>query len=146
MTRRRNFIPGLNKKQSYFVTTGSAVVLGVVLYLALRSRTPKLKVITDWDDTINVMQGAPIQVRLPRGQYQAISPDVLLMAQVDKGTETHVVIMALPLSDQMYSIDTLLVDQLSNKTFPIHIEAHPASAFQKNPGSHARRNAALGAR
>ena len=132
MSRRRNFIPGLNKKQSYIVSTGSAIVLGVVLYFAMRSKSPKIKTVYDWDDTITVMQGAPIQVRLPRGQYQVISPDVLLMSQTDKGTETIVVIMTRPVADQMYSIDTLLVDQATNKTFPIHLEAWPSSAFERN--------------
>ncbi|KKL09963.1 hypothetical protein LCGC14_2560640 [marine sediment metagenome] len=51
---RRNFIPGLSKKQSYYVTTGGAIAIGIILYLALRgSGQPKLKQIYDYDEDLH---------------------------------------------------------------------------------------------
>jgi len=133
MSRRRNFIPGLTKKQSYVFTVGSAVAGGVVLYYMLRSNVPKLRSMYDWDDTISTVQGGQVQVRLPRGQYVMVSPDVLLLSQQDFGNDTHAVIMPIPVADQMYSIDTLFADQLTSNTYPIHIEAWPSAAFERNP-------------
>ncbi len=139
--RRRNFIPGLTRRQSTIVTVGGAVLLGGLLYLALRSGKPRLKPIYDPGEEMATVQGHPFTVRVPRGEYMVPSPDVQALTQVDIGNHTHVVLQTLRSDREPYTIDTMLVERTTNRTHPIQIVAYPAETFVRNRARGALRRA-----
>ena len=126
----RNFIPGLTKKQSTYVTLGAGAAIGALIYLAWRGRS-KLSPSYDWDEDIIVLQGAPFTVKLPRGEYEVVSDDLLEQAQVHLGNETHLVLVATVSDSEVVEIDAVAVDKVSSDSFDLHIEAHPLESFQR---------------
>ncbi len=111
---------------------------GFVLFLGvayLAGRRPRMKSVYDHDETIDVVQGHPFIVRFPRGEYSSASPDLVITAQNDVGTESQVVMVAPMISPtkEEYTIKTVLVEEDTGKPFPVEIIARPASAYGTVP-------------
>lgn len=116
------------------VAIGSAVVLvGMAIYgLASGPSSPKaIPTVQPWETRpIRALQGLPITISVPRGeQFLVASPDVLLQAQAQRGMDTHLVIVPLITGEPTYTIQTVVVDRTTNKTYPIEIRAEPIEAY-----------------
>ena len=124
-------IPKLTKSQKQVAIVTAAVAVATVAYFALRA--PRMKSIYDWDDDINAAQGHPFTVRVPRGTYGVSSPDLVIVSELDVGTETHVTMMPPLQQPETYEIKAVMVDEGGQMFFPIIVTARPANVYNEIP-------------
>lgn len=135
MTRKKNFLDKDAQKKA--LVAGGIALVGVPLILAYRSwyrdKNPQLKSPYRPGDRIQVMQGVPFDVIVPRGRYVVPSNDVITAVQTDVGADTYVSLVTEPIVDDPYVIETLLINEADNsKQFKIKIQAYPTEDFVRN--------------
>lgn len=133
MSRRRN-----PTRETYItIAIASTVTLvGLAIYGLTRPKTP-ISSVQPWNNKpIRAIQGIPITISVPRGEEFIIaSPDIGLVAQVQRGNETHLVIQPMITGEPAYTINTVIVDRGSSRTYPIEVRAVPAEDMLESAGA-----------
>jgi hypothetical protein len=75
---------------------GAAAALGTLWLVSRGSKSPThAKSFYLPGETFRIWQGVPFTMKMPRGQYQALNPELQVMTQADYGNETHVQLLAI---------------------------------------------------
>lgn len=126
----------VSKETWMAIGIGSAVVLvGTAIYGLTRDPTP-IPTVQQWNmQPIRALQGIPITIAVPRGEsFLVASPDVMLQAQVQRGNETHLVLVPLVTGEPTYTLSTVVVDRGSGKTYPIELHVRPIESYVQSTG------------
>jgi hypothetical protein len=101
----------LTKAQKRAVGIGAAAVGAIgILALAFRKRKRPQPAFYLPGDTIESVQGASFVLRLPRGDYRIITDDLAMIASLDVGINTDVV-LSVPSAPSSYTAQPILIDE-----------------------------------
>jgi hypothetical protein len=119
------------------IAIGSAVVLvGSAIYGLSTGGPTAIPAVQPWNQRpIRALQGIPITISVPRGEsFLVASPDIMLQAQVQRGNDTHLVIVPLVTGEAAYTLETVIVDRTTNRTYPIELHVRPIESYvERNP-------------
>jgi hypothetical protein len=126
----------LNKETWTAIGIGSAVVLVSVAIFGLTRPPTPIPSVQPWNNKpIRAIQGIAITISLPRGEsFIVASPDVRIQAQVQRGNESHLVIVPLIVDEPTYTLETVIVEQGSGRTYPIVLRAQPIQTYVEAAG------------
>jgi hypothetical protein len=115
---------------------GSAVLLSGMAIYGLTRPLPPIPAVQKWNQRpLRMLQGLPGTIAFPRGEsYIVASPDVLLQAQAQRGNESHLILVPLVTDGPAYTLETVVIEQGSGRTFQIQIHARPITDYVESPG------------
>ncbi len=100
----------LTKTQKQALGIGAAAGAIGLLALALRKKKRPQPAFYLPGDTIESAQGASFVLRLPRGDYRLITDQLALIASLDVGINTDVV-LSVPQRPSSYTAQPILIDE-----------------------------------
>lgn len=84
----------MSKEMKLGLGVGAAALLGWMVFGGKKEKAHGKAYYVPGDEIV-VFQGAPFELRLPRGEYQSLNPELQIASQADYGNVTHVELLAV---------------------------------------------------